>query len=282
MIQLPTNSDIEAIEAYEGQNSLTLYSPYISPNSSENPNRTQFKNLLKEATFLLSERGLDDKKIHKLLQPAIKMLDDIEFRSAYKHSLVAFIGNDIFKYYSLPQDCMKDMSPTLYIGDSFDTKLIQRVISDNTPFYLLLLSHKRPRLYKGDDYKLQLVKKFPNMKQELNIDEVLKDLQLHVVAPVGDNRESERTHGHYNKTEVDKKLLHNFFQRINSRIHRIIQDDKAPLIIAGVDYLLPIYRKVNTYPGLIKSEIKANLEHSSIDRIQQKIKNVLPKEWRTI
>lgn len=41
-----------------------------------------------------------------------------------------------------------------------------------------------------------------------------------------------------------------YLGRINKGVEKILKSETAPLILAGVDYLHPIYRKINTYRNL--------------------------------
>jgi len=72
MIKLPTEADIETLQAFQKPCSLSLYAPYITPSSPNNPNRIQLKNLLKEARQLLAAEGLTAREIATTLQPAEK------------------------------------------------------------------------------------------------------------------------------------------------------------------------------------------------------------------
>ncbi|MCE2699419.1 MAG: hypothetical protein PX483_08355 [Nostocales cyanobacterium LE14-WE4] len=47
---------------------------------------------------------------------------------------------------------------------------------------------------------------------------------------------------------------------VDSALHKKLRGEKAPLILAGVEYLLPIYRQANTYPYLAETGITGNAE----------------------
>jgi hypothetical protein len=40
----------------------------------------------------------------------------------------------------------------------------------------------------------------------------------------------------------------------------VLREEHAPLVLAGVDYLLPIYREANTYPNLVDEGIEGSPE----------------------
>jgi len=268
MIQLPTNTEIKTLKAFKEPDSISIYAPYIAPNSSDNPNRTQLKNFLKEARQQLLAKELDEREIDAILQPAKKLLDSEEFRMNYKHSLAVFIGNDFFRYYHLPP---KGVTSSLIIGKGFSVQPIVELLNSSPPYFVLLLSHNGVQLLKGDRYNIEQIQEFPTpMKEDLNIDEYPNEFQPHEVAPAIEGKGSNRFHGQYNQTQVDKEMLTKYFRHIDTKLQKVIKNEKIPLIIAGVEYLLPIYRQVNTYPHLLESEIQGSLEHSPLDSIRKK------------
>jgi hypothetical protein len=273
MIQLPTNPEIKTLKAFKEPNSLSIYAPYIAPNSSDNPNRTQLKNFLKEARQQLQTKGLDKRQIDTLLEPANKLLDSHEFRMNYKHSLAVFIGHKFFRYFHLPS---KGIKSSLIIGKGFSIQPIAELVDKSPSYLVLLISHNGARLLKGNRYSIELIKDLPTpMKQDLRIDEYPKGFQPHKVAPVIEGKGSNRFHGQYNETQVDKDMLVKYFRHIDTKIQKIIAKENIPLIIAGVDYLLPLYRQVNKYPYLLANEIKGNLEHTPLDSIRKKAYKLL-------
>lgn len=275
MIKLPTDTEIETLQAFKKPDCISMYSSYIVPSSPNNPNRIQLKNLLKEARQLLTSNGISLREISATLKPVERLLDGDEFRLNHKHSLALFIQRDFFVYYRLPAE---DMASSVRINDGFNVQPIIELASTNPDYYVLLLSHNNVQLLRGDCYFIEPIQVpgLPtNMEQELNIDEYPNEMQTHSIAPATRGKSSESFHGQYNYIQVDKDLLVQFFRRIDHRLHKLLLDTKTPLIIAGVDYLLPLYRQVSTYPHLLVNEIKGNLEHASLISILERTSTML-------
>lgn len=55
-----------------------------------------------------------------------------------------------------------------------------------------------------------------------------------------------------------KAELETFFRQIDHGIQSRLPEPGAPLLLAGVDYLVPIYRKVNTYKPLAEAGLPGN------------------------
>ena len=265
MIKLPTKKELDALMSFRNPHCLTLYSPYIETSSSENPNRIQLKNLLKKASQLLLADSLKQREINIILQPVNQFIENSEFLSKYPHNLALFISNDFFGYYRLPP---KKIKPDVIVDKKFKLLHVEKLINNNLNYFVLSVSYNGAYLFSGDCYQIKKQKISNSMKQELNIDELPHERQFHNVAPASMSKKSERSHGQYNETQVNKDLLIKFFRKIDHKLHVLFKNKKTPLIIAGVDYLLPLYRKVNTYPYLLNDGIIGNLEHSNLNFIR--------------
>jgi hypothetical protein len=270
MIQLPTQSEFEMLKTFIHPKSLTIYNPSISAGTSGNSDRIQLKNSLKEARQLLSLHHLDAGAIETLLRPAEKLLDGEEFRASRQHGLALFMHQDFFEYYHLPS---KGYEASVTFGTGFELEPLEQIIRDNPPYYVLALSHNDVRLLQGDQYTIEQldIQAFPsNMLQTLNIDEIPQNIiEMHNVGSAGNGRGTEAFHGQYDKTHVDKAMLTEFFRRIDAKLHAITKD-KIPLILGGVEYLLPLYRQVSTYPHLVLDEIRGNLERAPLEFIRER------------
>ena len=47
-------------------------------------------------------------------------------------------------------------------------------------------------------------------------------------------------------------------QQVDHAVRQALSNGSAPLLLAGIAYLLPIYREANTYPQLIEEDITVN------------------------
>jgi len=276
MIQLPTKTQLATLKAWRKPDCVTIYSPYIAANSaSKNPNQTQLKILLWEAEKILLDKHLNQREVSHILEPGFKLIDSGEFTTSSKHGLVLFMHHDFFDFYHLPTE---DVDKSVIVGKGFKLWPIVKLLEFNLNYYILLISSNSTRLFRGDSYRLKEIKfqKTPTtMMQELNIDELPKDRGLHSVARADAEKGSKRFHGQFEKSQTNKDLLTMYFRRINTRLNRAIKNKKRPLILAGVEALLPIYRQINTYPNLAKEELKGNFEHTPLDSVREQAEKII-------
>lgn len=262
MINFPSEQEIAELESIRGQWCVTLYVPYIKPSARSNPNRIELKNVLKKTEDILLSKGMEPKEIRKTIGPGLKLVQDTTFWPKHQDNLLLFMYPGFFRYYAVPDLGYR----MLTIGSEFNLDLMLEAIHQDQTYYVLFLNHNNVRLFQGDRDILKPVKlkNMPsNMKKELNIDGYPKWRETHVIAPVSRGKGSEASHGQYNVRQTDKIMLKEFFRRIDKRLHTYLTSQHDPLIIAGVGYLLPIYRQVNTYPHLKGSTLKGNFEHTN-------------------
>lgn len=267
MINFPSQQELKELKVFREPFCLTIYAPLIDPNAATNPNRIEVKNLLREAKTALLSAGVNPRDVKKTLRPAKLLLEDHEFWPIHHESLVLFMHHKLFRYYHIPDHAIPYM---LTVETGFNVEPLLKAMKDNKQYYVLALGHKNVRLYEGDHYNLKPVqlKNFPaDMKQTLNIDEYPNWREKHEIAPSYMGKGSEAVHGQYNVSQTDKAMLLEFFRRIDHRLHNFLFRHQKPLIIAGVGYLLPIYRKANTYPSLLPGAITGNQDNADLQTI---------------
>jgi hypothetical protein len=269
MIKLPSKDEIEKLSEIRHANCVSIYCAYIEPSGpSDNPNRIQLKNLVKEARDMMSAEGLKMREIDAILGPADKLLETIEFRPKFKHSLALFMYDGFFRCYRLPTIMNKS---AISIGDRFTTQFIQKILAENSNYYLLSLSHNGAKLMVGDRYELndlQFKKPIKKLKSELNIDETPKSLQPHPIGPNSQGKKSEKFHEQYSQASYDKEMLSEYFRHVDHEIKGVTKE-KYPLVLAGAQYLIPLFRQVCTYPNTCKEEIRGNIEHTPPEEIRK-------------
>ena len=60
-----------------------------------------------------------------------------------------------------------------------------------------------------------------------------------------------------------------YFRQIDQGLQDFLREEPAPLVLAGVEYLLPIYKEANTYPHLLGEGITGNPEGVSPEELHR-------------
>ena len=277
MVRLPSTEALCDLEAFQKPACVTIYVPFIAANAATNPMQIALKDAIKEAEAELRAADVPERVIRRTLRAARAMaVDERTFWPHYPESLALFLHSSRSRTYRLPAGAI---TLRVHVGQGFDVQPLLTILATNKTFALLVLDHHATQLYAGDRFRLAPVrlKGFPaDMERTLNIDEFPSSRELHGIAPAYEGKGSEGYHSQYNVAEVDKQMLKSFFRVINGRLHRYLVDKKIPLIIAGVDYLLPLYRSVNTYKYLLPGELHGSFRRSRPNTLRERAWALLP------
>ncbi|MDB9536079.1 hypothetical protein PN451_09575 [Dolichospermum planctonicum CS-1226] len=241
---------------------VSLYLPVERLGGETRQNPIRFKNLIREAEKRLDEIGLRPTESVNLLKPAME-LDNIGFWENQNQGLVIFSSPNLFRYYCLPIS----FPQLAIVGKNFHIKPLLELINNDGKFYILALSQNHVKFYSGTRYKLDeiAVENMPeNLEETLLEDEFQKGVQHRVGTPrsvsyAAQQPGSVHGQGSSDREKHEREIL-NFCYAVDTALHEILRDEKAPLILAGVDYLLPIYQKANTYPHFLETGITGNVE----------------------
>ncbi len=216
----------------------------------------RFKNLIREAEERLITRGIIAPEARELLESAQKLLQGDLFHQHQSDGLAMFLSPEVFRYYLLPF-VFKEL---VIVTDRFHIRPLLPLLSGDGRYYILALSQNKVRLLQGTHYSVNevaLADAPKNLAETLRDDDSWKELQMHSGISGGEGKLSAITHG----GEVDnKENIKRYFRRIDKGLHELVRDERVPLVLAGVDYLHPIYKEVNTYPHLIEDGIGGNPE----------------------
>ena len=219
----------------------------------------RFKNLIREAEERLITRGIPAPEARDLLESAQKLLQGDLFHQHQSDGLGMFLSPEVFHYYFLPF-AFKEL---VFVADRFHIRPLLPLLSGDGRYYILALSQNKVRLLQGTHYsvnEVSLADVPKNLAETLRDDDSWKGLQMHSGRSEGQGKLSSVTHG----SEVDsKENIKRYFRRIDKGLHELVRDERVPLVLAGVDYLHPIYKEVNTYPHLMEAGVGGNPERLS-------------------
>ena len=260
-------SHLRDLLAYQDQPCLSLYMPTQRAGAEVQQNHIRCKNLLNQAEERLSARGLRAPEIQELLQQAQEqLLNNSLFWQRQSNGLAVFIAPDLFHYYRLPLE----FDEMVIVGRQFYIKPMLPLFKNAGHFYILALSQDEVRLLEGTKYRvdtLELESLPPSLAEALKWDDPERQLQSHSVSrgrEGGERGPAQMTfHGHGVGTDDDKTNILRYFQKVDKAVSDFLAEERVPLILAGVEYLFPIYREANSYNHLVERGLPGNPEELS-------------------
>jgi hypothetical protein len=234
----------------------------------------RFKNLLNKVEKNLSEKNFRSEQINDLLLPAKNLLSDRDFWNHQSDGLAVFIAEDEFNVFKLPLS----FEEKAIINNRYYIKPLLKILSGDGRFFLLALNLNEVKLYQGSHFsisELQLPYNTPlSLKEVAQYDEVEKTLTGTAATAEGRaGGHSTIYHGHGVGSlddAVHKEKILEFFHMLNKGVFNLLKDETSPLVLAGVEFLLPIYKKANTYSHLIEKGLDTNPEYLFLNELHKR------------
>jgi hypothetical protein len=248
--------------------SVSIYMATEKTGSGARQNSIMLKNLLRDAEERLVENGLRRPEAKKLLAPAVRLPDDEIFWRQQSEGLAIFISKDAFQPYHVPLN----FKESVVVADRFQIKPLLPFFTGDGIFYVLALSQNKVRLLQCSHYgalEIDLTGIAPTSLAEVTHHETQRQQSHHSGRTEG-GREGTVFTGQNVGDEAKNNVLR-YFQQVNKGVHhQVLKEENAPLLLAGVDYLHPIYRTANTYPHLFDKGITGNPDEWSSEELHKR------------
>ncbi len=260
-------ADIGALMRERGNLCVSLYLPTHRAGVEVQQDPIRFKNLLRQAEERLLGNGLRRSEAEKILKPAQRLLADKAFWQHQSDGLAALASSQTFRTYRVPVA----FPELVVVTDRFHIKPLLALLSGDGRFYILALSQNNVRLLQGTHHnvgEIDLRNVPTSLAEALGAEERQRQLQFHTASRGG----AAIFHGHggSNDDSVHKKDLLRYFKQIDKGLRDLVCTEHVPLVLAGVDYLLPIYREANTCAELVEEGIVGNPESLSASELHTK------------
>jgi hypothetical protein len=262
-----SDDELRALIDAAGQNSVSIIMPVQQEPDKWDENRIRLKNLLQAAEQELGQLDLRRPAVEQLLAPAGDLVEEGRFVATDGPGLAIFLTKGFARAYQLPYapEQMMTVTSQFLIKPLMPLRL-------NEQFYVLGLSQRGIRLLRATEHtveRMDLRDAPQSLDEALRWDDPEKELQWHSQTGGRGNGRDAVFHGHGVGTkEMHKKDLLRYFQLLDRHLSKILAGEDAPLVLAGVDYLLPIYREANTYGHLFEEGIEGSYEQWNDKEIQ--------------
>ncbi|MEH2209048.1 baeRF3 domain-containing protein [Nostoc sp.] len=263
-MQLISKEEIKTLIEQPKGNCVSIYMPTHPAGPEVRQDPIRFKNLVREAEARLIDAGLTQEDAIALLEKS-QEIDTQEFwEQMGEQGLAIFISENIFRYYPLPIDFQE----LVVVTDRFHIKPLLPILNGNGRFYILALSQQDVRFFEGTRYSINEVEveNLPkSLDEALQRDDTAKEGQFRIATSKGGTSNPFSQPGSFHgqgSPDRDRRQedILQFFQIVDRALHEKLKLQKAPLVLAGVEYLLPVYRQANTYQHLMDEAIAGNPE----------------------
>jgi hypothetical protein len=262
-MNLLTKEGLKVLIDHKQEFCISIFMPTHRMGAETMQGKLRLKNLLRDAKERLIALGMFSREADRLLKPVMAFLDNSPFWQCQSDGLAIFLTDGFLNYYRVPLT----FEELVVVANRFHLKPLLPLLFNDGQFYVLALSQNNLRLFECtrfsvSDVELEGVPQ--NLDEAVRFDEPKKHLQLHTGAGAA------VFHGHGGGIDDMKDQLLQYFRQIDKGISRYLQNENAPLVLAGVDYLFPIYREANTYACLMDAGINGNPDEQKPEELQAK------------
>lgn len=252
--------DFAELAEFRSDCCVTIYIPthQSGVQVNEKQDAILLKNTLKDVANQLSEQGIETARIEQLLTPAYALLQDDQFWGRMGKGLALFIAEDYFKYLKMgatPQQvavCQKRFHMTPLIP----------LLTNKTYFYLLVINKQKCKLFRANAFGMEFVD-VPGLPEEMMEVKRLSDKDASTFkSGVSSGSGGANYHGMGGGNPDHKDNIAVYFEAVDDIIYKeVLHAENAPLLLAGVEYLIPIYRSATDYHNVCAESLTGSHEH---------------------
>jgi hypothetical protein len=223
---------------------------------------TQLENLLRRSEAELESSGYDHNEVRAMLAPVWSLTDARLLEEYQEEGLAFYIAPGEFHLHRLPHR----VSDGVTIGQQPYIKplLTPRPATDS--FYLLALSKSRVRLLHATPSGITAVS-LPDAPAGIDdltqTDPTGRQAQRHVTPSTRGGAGGAMYPGHGGNVYDEKAEVQRYLQAVSNAVERALNRTRDPLVLAGVDYLVSMYRSLNGYAHVIDDHISGSPDHVS-------------------
>lgn len=278
-------SEVKNLLSSKKDNSISIFIPTRKEWNNAEQNSIRFKNHLQKIETALQDKYLKAGQINEILKPARELLEDKDFWKHQNLGLAVFMSHGEFTYYRLPIE----LEETHYISNRYYIKPLLPLFSVDGSFYILSLDLNECKLYMASRYTVSEIplpeKTRKSLSEEMQWDDPEKSLQFHTGTSAGNTVGGSRSaifHGQGSggiDEKIRKEKILEFFHTLNKGVFEKIGGQSIPLVLAGVEFLVPIYKEANSYPSIFKEAVTVDPQSLNDDELRQKAWDLLKPEF---
>jgi hypothetical protein len=263
-VDIPTQSEFKALAERRADACVSIYIPTTPITQNIDASRIALRNLSREASLQLEEGSLDKRRIKTFEQQMEELAADTEFWKYQSSSLAVFATPEDVRTYRLPND----LSARVDVSDRFQLSALVRTLSFPYAAFVLAISQGSVRLIEITENAVcgeVSVPDLPNSLSEATGRSMPRDR-----APTG------RLQG----SEGQKTLIRQFSREVDRALRSHLAGQTQPLILAGVDYVVAIYRSMNSYPYLLDEALTGNFDQASATELAAAAREILTRAYQ--
>jgi hypothetical protein len=249
-----SRSDLDELITAEAQPAVSIYLPTHIAGREIRQDPIRLKNLLSSASERLPA-SLRKPDIDALLAPAEALIGDDDFWRHQEQGLAVFLAPGFSRIHKLPQPVQEEV----VLGDHFHIKPLLPLLEDAGSFWLLTISAKHTRAYRGSRWSFAEVTDI-QLPQGVGPIRGMTDYQeTQYASPVG--RRGPLSHAQSfgdAPEELRKAELIEFLHRVAAAFEPHLKGNPAPLVLAAHPEIQGNFREIGGWKEILSEGILEN------------------------
>jgi hypothetical protein len=240
---------------------------------NEQADMTNFKSQIQQVAASLKQKNFEGDRIQKILEPAYELLKDESFWRNMNRGLAVFIAEDFFRFIKMPEPPAGE----LLMNTSFFLKPLVNAMTVKEYFYLLVISKKQAKVFRADNFGMYPlnIPEMPNGVEDVVHFENKDDQKLFRTETAGAGK-GANYHGQGAGKPDEKEHVAIYLEEVDETLwEEVLHNETAPLLLAGVEYLLPIFRSVSGYNNIWSEALTGSHEHDDVNSLYKEARKVM-------
>jgi hypothetical protein len=236
------------------------------------------KSAIRAVEQRLEQRHEDRKQVDALMESLRALPGAMEIEPGQK-GVAILRSPSVLQRFLVPGE----VEESITVGRHFHLVPLIQHLSETRPFYILALSQKHIRLLRCTNTTSEEVNLPPSVPRSLD-DYLQTDKPDHVLdnASAGGPGTGSMNRVMFGTgTEKQRKeqyLLH-FYKEVDRGVTDLLEKDTAPLVIAGVEYEIPLYRTGSVFPRLVDDAVRGAPDGLKGGELHKRALEVMRAHW---
>jgi len=250
--------------------SVSIYMPTEVSGKETQQNAIRFKNLVRSAEQrIVDQELLRPREATDLLRPLHELIEDVPFWQHQREGLAVFISRKLFRRYRVPIR-FRELAE---VKNRFHLKPLLRLLSCDGEFGILSLGRKNVQLFHSTRFRIDEIDLGDTPTSVIDVMTTgpgERGLQWRTAAASGHGEHSAMFHGHGRADEDLTPELRKLLAAVDRDVCARFRADSVPLLLAGADDLLSMYRDLSDYPRLYPDDLKLNASEMKDDVLRER------------
>ena len=253
--------DLRELVSSQPGSCVSIFMPTQLAGPDSRQDEVRLRGLVTRAKKLLVDGGILEEHTQELLRPISNLPLGVGWRTR-KQGLAVYRSHERFTAFW----CDSPLKEGVFVGPQFFIRPLLTLVAPSVDFFVLALSRNQIRLLKATPIGFERleVEGFPkNMEKALNLQIAERGEQVHTGMHQRLGKEAGVFHGQGGHRDTIKDEVVEFFQVISRALAPILNEHPWPLVLAGVNYELALFRQTSDYSQVVDEELCGNFDFVS-------------------